>query len=127
MADRILVLYRSILRIHRSKLPTPMRQLGDRYVREEFKAHASPKTTPEQWQTFLDEWQRYRDMLAGAADLGPNGTLRPEGESLVTGIETSGDIAPDVEAGLSSEQQERLLKLREEAVKLGKSLPEGLN
>ena len=34
----VLPLYRDILRLHRHKLPPVMRDLGDRYAREEFKA-----------------------------------------------------------------------------------------
>lgn len=34
-------LYRRILRVHRKKLPSEMRLLGDEYVKSEFRAHRS--------------------------------------------------------------------------------------
>lgn len=52
-----LSLYRNIRRAHREHLPPDLRALGDSYVREEWKKHATaaPKFVPP----FLDEWSRY--------------------------------------------------------------------
>lgn len=120
-AAPVFALYRSILRVHRSKLPTPVRDMGDRYVREEFASHLRGKTTESQWKSFMDEWQRYRGMLTGVADLSPEGTVM-SGDALITGIDQSGDISEDAIAQMSPDQIARLQKMREEAVKFGKGL-----
>ena len=38
-AAPILELYRSIIRVHKHKLVGPLKELGDDYVRSEFRAH----------------------------------------------------------------------------------------
>ena len=56
-----LTLYRNILRAHK-RLPIAQRQLGDLYVKEEFKAH---KTTdnPLYIVGFLTSWQDYLNLI----------------------------------------------------------------
>jgi hypothetical protein len=49
---KLLWLYRAILRLHREKLPPPMREMGDKYVKTEFSSHIHGKTSKEQWDTF---------------------------------------------------------------------------
>ncbi len=118
-------LFRSILRVHRAKLPPPMRAMGDRYVRDEFRAHLRPDadTTKAQWETFFREWTRYRGMLSGVADLAPDGvTVLDGGEALVAGVDRAGDISAEALAAMSPDQVARLQKMREEAVKLGREL-----
>eukprot|EP00170_Pyropia_yezoensis_P006536 contig_26663_g6557 len=58
----VLNLYRSLLRIHAAVLPAPQRALGDRYVREEFKAHKD--VPPAQADAFVKTWQEYWVHLA---------------------------------------------------------------
>ena len=118
---QILGLYRSILKIHRAKLPVPMREMGDRYVKEEFGAHLKGKTTKDQWEMFVQEWYRYRSMLMGTSDLAPNGTVLDK-ETLITGIDRSGDISEEMIAQMSPDQVARLQKMRAEAVKFGKEI-----
>ncbi|KAG3091331.1 hypothetical protein PI124_g16357 [Phytophthora idaei] len=64
MADRakVLALYRRILTLHRQKLESHMRVLGDQYVRDEFKRHKSvaSKFVP----LFLREWEQYVAVMA---------------------------------------------------------------
>ena len=120
-AAPIFALYRSIMRVHRTKLPTPVRDMGDRYVREEFTSHLRGKTTEAQWQSFVNEWQRYRAMLSGTADLAPDGTVMSSG-ALLTGLDQSGEISEEVIAHMSPDQIARLQNMREEAVKFGKDL-----
>lgn len=125
---QVFALFRSILRTHRAKLPPPMRAMGDRYVREEFKAHLRPEanTTQDQWKVFMNEWIRYRGMLSGAADLAPDGvTVLDGGEALVAGVDRAGDISEEAISSMSPEQVARLQKMREEAVKLGRELMAG--
>jgi hypothetical protein len=56
-------LYRSILLLHKQKLPSNMRNLGDSYVREEFKRHQDANA--ENVKLFVTEWSKYREMLQG--------------------------------------------------------------
>ncbi len=57
----VLALYRSILKAHSRVLATDLRQLGDAYVREEFKRHKAAK--PEFVAAFMQEWQGYLQQL----------------------------------------------------------------
>lgn len=47
-------LYRRILLLHRA-LPPALRELGDRYVKEEFRKHKA--AGPAEAQRFLREWE----------------------------------------------------------------------
>ncbi|KAI3656392.1 hypothetical protein MP638_000809 [Amoeboaphelidium occidentale] len=55
-----IILYRSILRLHK-KLPPAMRSLGDDYVKSEFKRHKAceGKFIPP----FMQEWEGYLNVL----------------------------------------------------------------
>lgn len=52
-AQSVKVLYKLIFKLHKS-LPEELRQIGNGYVRTEFKLHKS--ATPDQAKTFLAEW-----------------------------------------------------------------------
>lgn len=67
-APALFSLLRTILRLHRERLPPPMHSMGDTYVKSEFRRHLKAQTTEEQWRTFAVEWQRYAAMLGGTAD-----------------------------------------------------------
>jgi len=97
-AAALLAGYRTILRVHREKLPPPMRAMGDTYARTEFRAWAASKATADQWTEFSGQWRRYVDMLLGVAD-------SPEA--------TSGDIPPDMLGKLNDAQKAQLDRLRE--------------
>ncbi|CAG8482395.1 7424_t:CDS:1 [Funneliformis caledonium] len=56
-----LILYRKILRSHRS-LPPSLRSIGDNYVKAEFRRHKDI-TNPIHIVGFLDQWQAYLDVL----------------------------------------------------------------
>ena len=71
----VLGLYRSILRCHRERVPTPMRAMGDEYVKDEFRRHWKASTTQAQWQAFITEWRSYLDKLEGRAE--PEAALWP--------------------------------------------------
>ena len=92
-------IYRQILRTHRKQLPAEMRQLGDTYVRDEFKRHLSAEE--KHLQPFVREWKLY---LA-------NMRLQP-----ILGI--GKNLAPDELLDLSEEQRDQLHKLRDEARKV---------
>lgn len=51
-------LYRSILKIHRDKLPWQMRYVGDEYVKNEFHLHKNTKN-PSQLSDFYLAWEGY--------------------------------------------------------------------
>ena len=127
-AAPVFALFRAILRVHRAKLPPPMRAMGDAYLKEEFRAHLRPAaaTTDAQWKTFFQEWTRYQGMLQGTADLGPDGvSVLDGGEALVAGVDRAGDISEEAIAAMSSDQVARLQRMREEAVRVGKELMGG--
>ena len=93
--SRGLVLFRSILRAHKNRLPQELRKLGNDYVRNEFKAHKSAKE--EHLVPFFREWDAYLETLS----------IR------------SGTFGADMDRGeivnMSDDQKKRLSDLKEEA------------
>lgn len=59
-----LKLYKRILRSHMKYLPSDCRQLGDQYVKSEFKLHQKIDN-PVQIIGFLSSWQKYCEQLEG--------------------------------------------------------------
>lgn len=121
MTSRPLSLYRSLLRAHKKYLPTEMQQLGDAYVKSEFKLHKAAKT--EQVERFFLEWERYLDqilMTARAQESRSLGSIDDKMGPEKTGGQQSrlfafgSNLSPDVE--LSEEQIQQLEKLRTEAL-----------
>lgn len=137
-AAPVLSLFRRVMRLH-GRLPPPMRSMGDAYARDEFRRHLRGKTTAQQWRAFVEEWDRYCDLLApregeaepvgqaaGAASTVeearsvPSESLSPEElERLVT---LSGELPEAAAQSLSPEQRARLERLREEALRFGQGL-----
>lgn len=66
-----LQLYRNILRIHR-KMPVELRQIGDPYVKSEFKLHKTTEN-PMHIVGFLSEWQKYAQDLSAQSGAGWQG------------------------------------------------------
>ena len=107
-----------------------MRELGDAYVRSEFRLHRTA-TGQEHVRQFHEEWGRYQAQIEetgrartaraagglgdggglGAAGTGTGMAAAVEGEPFLFGS----DMPPDVE--LSDEQRVQIEKLREEARK----------
>ncbi|XP_055336730.1 succinate dehydrogenase assembly factor 3, mitochondrial-like [Paramacrobiotus metropolitanus] len=56
------ILYKSILRLHRG-LPEGLRELGTKYVQDEFRLH-KPITNDEQIRHFMLEWTDYAMTLS---------------------------------------------------------------
>jgi len=138
---RALSLYKSILRAHDRYLPSPsMKQLGDAYVKSEFRLHKSAK--PEQAAMFFTEWDKYLEHVerTGRENLSINvGLLDPPeqkhhqqsaqsqmveqekqqqqqrrrsaGGTLFFGRDVSNNVV------FNEEQERQLEKLREEAAK----------
>ena len=92
-----LALYRDILRAHQRFLPADARQLGDAYVKAEFKLHKGAS------ESFLMQFERqWRDYLT---------TLKLSNADGAIGREmTAEEIAT-----LSDEQKIKLLEIRENA------------
>jgi len=59
--QNVRVLYKTILRLHRA-LPTEVRELGDQYVKDEFRRHKD--VGKEHVSPFMMEWANYCSMLA---------------------------------------------------------------
>mmetsp|Transcript_12791 Transcript_12791/g.39280 ORF Transcript_12791/g.39280 Transcript_12791/m.39280 type:complete len:128 (+) Transcript_12791:56-439(+) len=60
----VLSLYRSILRLHQRKLSSDLRELADKYLKNEFKAHK--KATEDQAREFMAQWLMYHEHLRQA-------------------------------------------------------------
>lgn len=91
---QLAALYRQVLRVHRDKLPGPLRLLGDGYAQEEFRRHLKGKTTAAQWQEFGTQWQTYVAALR----------------------ETQPELVPDVvQLDLTAEQRQQLEQLKQAA------------
>ena len=117
---RAISLYRSLLRAHKKHLPTQMRDLGDTYVKSEFRLHKTAK--PEHVTPFLTEWEQYLEQILmtaraqGAVSAGTMESKLKDGADKVLPVFSFGsDLPHDVE--LTDEQVQQLQKLREEALK----------
>ncbi|CAK0896426.1 unnamed protein product [Prorocentrum cordatum] len=62
-------LFRSIMRMHRTKLPQTMRSLGDAYVRKEFRLHYKPEVEGKHRTMFVGEWKKYVAMISSQEDV----------------------------------------------------------
>jgi len=90
-----LALYRSILRAHQRLLPPEARELGDAYVKEEFKLHRD--AAPNFLVQFERQWRDYLTSLKVTQNEGVIGR----------------EMTPDEVASLSDDQKVQLLKIRE--------------
>ena len=135
-AARIMSLLRRILRLHRERLPPPMRPMADGFALSEFRRHLRAKTTDEQWRVFATEWQRYLAMLngtgdqlaaaaAGNASQGCGGAAAAAADPAEPASATaaiaagSGDFAESLLPLMSPDQRRQLVKLQQEALALG--------
>ncbi len=103
-AQPILQLYRQILQVHKVKLAGPLREIGDDYVKSEFKQHLrSSKTTQAQWGQFVAQWKQYLSFIDGTAD------------DKAPMIQSTGELREEVLEAMSEDQRRRMEMLREEA------------
>lgn len=100
MTPRAISLYRSILKAHGSKLPADLRQLGNAYVRNEFKLHKTV-THEQRLADFYQSWDEYLQMMAKQTPRGKVGREMRENERKY----------------LSDEQKDKLVELQEEIKK----------
>eukprot|EP00440_Ansanella_granifera_P016649 gb/GFBE01018086.1/.p1 GENE.gb/GFBE01018086.1/~~gb/GFBE01018086.1/.p1 ORF type:complete len:106 (+),score=31.83 gb/GFBE01018086.1/:1-318(+) len=57
-------LFRSIMRLHRTKLDVRMRSLGDAYAKKEFRLHYKPEVQEAHRVMFIREWRNYVDLIS---------------------------------------------------------------
>lgn len=96
----VLSLYRDILRAHQKYLPTDARELGDSYVKAEFRLHANAS------DQFKVQFERtWRDYLTTLRVTDPE---RPDG--------IGREMTSDELGALNDEQKVQLLKIREETL-----------
>jgi hypothetical protein len=96
-----------------------MKELGNTYIKSEFRLHKSAK--PEQAEQFFQEWEKYREQIlstARAHDSRSSGSLDDSSKTSSAVFDFGMDLSLDVE--LSEEQREQLKQLREEATRAGK-------
>ena len=103
---RAISLYRSILREHRRRLPANMRELGNSYVRSEFRLHKTAKDI--HIEPFLEAWDKYLIMLKSRTTVGGR---------------VGSDLPDDAKYALSEEQKTKLVELRNEAIKAAAEKP----
>ena len=118
---RALGLYRALLKSHKVHLPPEMRQLGDAYVKSEFKLHKKAK--PEHLTNFYHEWEKYLDGILMTArtreSLSMGAMVEPSAAQQTNQAAAFGkDLPRNLE--LQEEQKQQLDALRKEAEKLGR-------
>mmetsp|Transcript_4236 Transcript_4236/g.10999 ORF Transcript_4236/g.10999 Transcript_4236/m.10999 type:complete len:124 (+) Transcript_4236:101-472(+) len=108
------VLYRSILRAHKRYLPSEMKELGDSYVKSEFKLFKQV-TNEVQLNEFFIQWNQYLNQLMQTARRKESisaGSLESSSNS------TFGKHLP-ADVSLTDEQMMQLEKLKEETERAG--------
>lgn len=114
-AGRASTLYRALLRSHEQHLPAQMKELGDAYVKSEFKLHRNAK--PEQAERFFKEWESYLQQILQTARTQDASRSGMDAPALVN---FGKDLPPDLE--LTEEQLVQLRKLKEETDKASNSI-----
>ncbi|NXC40960.1 SDHF3 factor, partial [Penelope pileata] len=104
-------LYRRILLLHRA-LPPALRELGDRYVKEEFRKHRA--AGPAEAQRFLREWEASAQLIRRQI----NEEKQNSREKTVFGIQLTEEKLDD----FRDEQIGQLKELMDEATKPKKKI-----
>ncbi|KAL3318046.1 acetate non-utilizing protein 9 [Cichlidogyrus casuarinus] len=100
--QRVRFLYKTILRLHKG-LPPEMKELGDRYVKDEFKRHKTASV--EYVKPFMVEWSSYASQLAQQIKISSNPKER---------LDFGAKIAESSISHFTEEQLNQLLLLAEE-------------
>jgi hypothetical protein len=110
MSSKGVVLYRSILKAHRSRLPWDLRQLGNAYVRNEFQLHKKVEH-PQNLKIFFDAWEKYLVMMESRTE------------------KFGKDMVDEERRVMSNEQKEKMVELKKEAAdnnhRVSKLFPDG--
>ena len=113
--EAALALYRQILRAHKKHLPSDMKNLGDSYVKSEFKLHKTVQNAA-QLDSFFVAWDQYLSQILTTARIKESSvSLGEDGMKATFGQHLPSEVT------LSDEQQGQLEKLKEEASKSGRS------
>ena len=72
-----LMLYRNLMKLQMRKVPEDLRQLGDLYIKQEFRLHLD-KANEDQMTKFLRSWAQYEQMLAKQLDYSRSTTKMKE-------------------------------------------------
>uniref|UniRef100_A0A5K4F4F2 Succinate dehydrogenase assembly factor 3 n=1 Tax=Schistosoma mansoni TaxID=6183 RepID=A0A5K4F4F2_SCHMA len=114
-SQRVRFLYKFILTLHRS-LPPHLREIGDKYVKTEFKKHKDVK--PEFVQPFMVEWTKYAvelSMQINQSIRNPNNKIVKEDEIEMNEKEALGKPLDEASFNYFSETQlNQLLTLAKE-------------
>jgi hypothetical protein len=115
--ERALLLYRSILKAHKKHLPPEMKQLGDVYVRSEFKLH-KPVKQSKQLDEFFTSWEDYLGHILQTARVQESVSAGVLDQASITRA-AAASFGKDMPAGLelTQEQRERLSNLQKEATR----------
>ena len=100
-------LYRRILRLHRQKLPFQMKEIGDKYVKEEFRQHK--EASPEFVKQFMEQWEQY------AGTLDTQKTIESDDQSKIT---FGRHLTKEEWDRLSQEQKQQLAQVQAESKNL---------
>ncbi|KAI8107498.1 hypothetical protein M9435_002526 [Picochlorum sp. BPE23] len=122
-------LYRRVLRAHIRCLPEHMRQLGDRYFRDEFIKHVDSNVRDDQWEEFVKQWDAYCGVLLAQKQMqdptsshqSNDGNASPSALVFPDGASPSGELDQSSTEALSDDQKARLIRLEKEALSFGKS------
>ena len=115
----VLLLYRSILRLHSKHLPYRMRVIGDAYVKSEFRLHKNV-TNEIQKAQFLQGWMSYLTTMKQnihhqeKIQNKPGNLVDETRESELESLKKFGAHLPS-DIPLSDDQRSNLQKLKEEA------------
>jgi hypothetical protein len=112
--ETAILLYRSILQAHKRHLPLEMRQLGNSYVKAEFKLHKSAKQ--EQVGQFFSAWEQYLNHILQSARVKESFSTGSLDSNPDTGF--GKNLPPDLD--MSEEQRKQLENLKDEASRSGK-------
>lgn len=127
--NRALSLYRNILRSHSKNLPTELRQLGDAYVKSEFRLFRNV-TESTQLDSFFSEWDIYLERIKFTADQSKSMSMiysddddddkQKNSKDSLPKFSYGADLRQDDLQKLEEEKMLQLEKLKEEATNLGK-------
>ncbi len=113
-------LYKAILVAHRSVLPPVMRDLGDSYLREEWKKHKT--AAPQHLRPFFEQWMNYLEFLKSQQQSNLASVKKildsPTVESL--NFAFGRPLEEETIATLSEEQKAQLNQLKQETLSAGR-------
>ena len=105
-----------------------MRELGDAYVKNEFKLHKTATTKPAQVEQFFAAWENYLEQILVTARARQvrqaTGEALKKTEDVIPPLERFGrDLPHDID--LSQEQQDQLETLRRQTTEAGAGARKG--